>query len=48
VNQLPVVDHGAPVGVLSRDAIVQYLDVRRSLGAENTQSDERNQSSHAV
>jgi Zn-dependent protease len=48
VNQLPVVDHGAPVGVLSRDAIVQYLDVRRSLGAENTQSDERNQLSHAV
>ncbi len=48
VNQLPVVDHGAPVGVLSRDAIVQYLDVRRSLGAENAQSDERNQLSHAV
>jgi Zn-dependent protease/predicted transcriptional regulator len=48
VNQLPVVDHGAPVGILSRDAIVGYLDVRRSLGAENTQSDEHNQLSHAV
>ena len=48
VNQLPVVDHGVPVGILSRDAIVQYLDVRRSLGAENAQSDERNQLSHAV
>lgn len=48
VNQLPVVDHGAPVGILSRDAIIGYLDVRRSLGAENAQSDERNQLSHAV
>ena len=48
VNQLPVVDHGAPVGILSRDAIVRYLEVRGSLGAENAQSDERNQVSHAV
>ena len=48
VNQLPVVDHGTLVGVLSRDAIVGYLDVRRSLGAENAQSDVRDQVSHAV
>jgi Zn-dependent protease/predicted transcriptional regulator len=48
VNQLPVVDHGAPVGVLSRDAIVQYLEVRRSLGTENAQRDAHNQLSHAV
>jgi CBS domain-containing protein len=48
VNQLPVVDHGAPVGILSRDAILQYLEVRRSLGTENAQSDEHNQLSHAA
>jgi len=48
VNQLPVVDHGAPVGVLSRDAIVQYLEVRRSLGVENAQSEAYNQMSRAA
>ena len=32
VNQLPVVQNGAVVGVVSRDAIVHYLEVRRSLG----------------
>ena len=31
VNQLPVVQDGRPVGVLSRDAIMRYLEVRRSL-----------------
>jgi Zn-dependent protease/CBS domain-containing protein len=29
VNQLPVVDNGVPVGILSRDAVLQYLEVRR-------------------
>jgi Zn-dependent protease len=32
VNQLPVVQEGRLVGVLSRDAIVHYLEVRRDLG----------------
>jgi CBS domain-containing protein len=48
VNQLPVVENGAPVGVLSRDAIVQYLEVRRSLGVENAQSDAHDQMSRAA
>ena len=34
VNQLPVVQDDRIVGVLSRDAIVRYLEVRRSLGVE--------------
>jgi CBS domain-containing protein len=48
VNQLPVVENGALVGVLSRDAIVHYLEVRRSLGVENAKSDAHNQLSHAA
>ena len=28
VNQVPVVDNGVLVGILSRDAIVHYLEVR--------------------
>lgn len=32
VNQLPVVQDGRLLGVISRDAIVRYLEVRRSLG----------------
>ena len=48
VNQLPVVDNGALVGVLSRDAIVHYLEVRQSLGVQNAQSEAHNQLSHAV
>ena len=47
-NQLPVIDHGAPVGILSRNAIVGYREVRRSLGVENVPGDECNQVSHAV
>jgi len=35
VNQLPVVQDGRPVGVLSRDAIMRYLEVRRNLGLED-------------
>ncbi len=33
VNQLPVVQNGIPVGTVSRDAIMRYLEVRRSLGS---------------
>jgi CBS domain-containing protein len=32
VNQLPVVQDGRLVGVISRESIVRYLEVRRSLG----------------
>jgi Zn-dependent protease/CBS domain-containing protein len=48
VNQLPVVENGALVGILSRDAIVHYLEVRQSLGVENAKSDAHNQLSHAA
>jgi CBS domain-containing protein len=34
VNQLPVVDNGRLVGMLSRDAIVRYVEIRRGLGLE--------------
>jgi Zn-dependent protease/predicted transcriptional regulator len=34
VNQLPVVQNGVLVGVLSRDAIVRFLEVRRGLGLD--------------
>jgi Zn-dependent protease/CBS domain-containing protein len=43
VNQLPVVQNGALVGILSRDAIVQYLEVRRGLGVDSPKSDAQNQ-----
>ena len=43
VNQLPVVQNGVPVGVVSRDAIVQYLEVRRGLGLDTPKSDDQNQ-----
>ena len=48
VNQLPVVENGALVGILSRDAIVHYMEVRRSLGVENAQSDGHDQKSRAA
>ena len=48
VNQLPVVQNGALVGILTRDAIVHYLEVRRSLGVENAQSDAHNQLSRTA
>lgn len=35
VNQLPVMENGRLVGVLSRDAIMRYLEVRRSLGLKD-------------
>ena len=43
VNQLPVVQNGAPVGIVNRDAIVQYLEVRRGLGLDTPKSDAQNQ-----
>jgi predicted transcriptional regulator len=43
VNQLPVVQNGTPVGIVSRDAIVQYLEVRRGLGIDSPKSDAENQ-----
>ncbi len=39
VNQLPVVQNDALVGIVSRDAIVHYLEVRRSLGVDTSKSD---------
>jgi Zn-dependent protease len=37
INQLPVVQNERLIGVLSRDAIMRYLEIRRSLGLENGQ-----------
>jgi Zn-dependent protease len=37
VNQLPVVEDGRLVGMLSRDAIVRYVEVRRGLGLQAAQ-----------
>jgi Zn-dependent protease/CBS domain-containing protein len=48
VNQLPVVQDGALVGVVSRDAIVHYLEVRRSLGVESSKRDAQNQQSRVA
>ena len=48
VNQLPVVENGALVGILSRDAIVQYLEVRRGLGVDTSKSDAENQLHNAA
>jgi Zn-dependent protease/CBS domain-containing protein len=47
VNQLPVVQNGTLVGVLSRDAIIQYLEVRRSLGVDTSKRDAQHQLPHA-
>lgn len=35
VNQLPVVEDGRVAGVLSRDAVIRYIQVHRSLGLQN-------------
>ncbi len=48
VNQLPVVQNGALVGILSRDAIVQYLEVRRSLGVDTPKNDAQNRFRNAA
>ena len=48
VNQLPVVQNGIPVGIVSRDAIMRYLEVRRSLGSGVTKGDVRKRLSKAA
>src|SRR5260370_28665363 len=48
VNQLPVVQNDALVGIVSRDAIVHYLEVRRCLGVDTSKSDAQNQLHHAA
>ena len=48
VNQLPVVQDGIPVGIVSRDAIMRYLEVRRSLGSGVTKGDDVKQMSKAA
>jgi Zn-dependent protease/CBS domain-containing protein len=48
VNQLPVVQNGTLVGILSRDAIIHYLEVRRGLGIAPTKSDAQNQLPNAA
>jgi CBS domain-containing protein len=34
INQVPVVQDGRLVGVLTRDAIIRTLEIRRSLGLD--------------
>jgi predicted transcriptional regulator len=34
INQLPVVENGVVVGILSRDAILRHLAVRHGLGLD--------------
>jgi CBS domain-containing protein len=48
VNQLPVVQNGIPVGIVSRDAIMRYLEVRRSLGSGTPKGDGGKQPSEAA
>ena len=48
VNQLPVVQNGIPVGIVSRDAIMRYLEVRRSLGSGTPKGDDGKQPSEAA
>ena len=43
VNQLPVVQNGVPVGVVSRDGVMRYLEVRRSLGQGPSADEKRKQ-----
>ncbi|HEX6507174.1 MAG TPA: site-2 protease family protein [Chloroflexota bacterium] len=43
VNQLPVVQNGVPVGVVSRDGVMRYLEVRRSLGQGASRDDSQKQ-----
>jgi len=38
VNQLPVVQDGKLVGVLTRDAIIRSLEIRRSLGLDRNKA----------
>lgn len=36
INQMPVAQDGRVVGMVSRDAIMRYIEVRRSLGMDNS------------
>jgi Zn-dependent protease/CBS domain-containing protein len=37
IHQLPVVEGERPVGIISRETIIRFLEVRRGLGLEETQ-----------
>jgi Zn-dependent protease/predicted transcriptional regulator len=41
VNQLPVVENGRLIGILSRDSIVRFLEIRRGLGLDNAEKEVR-------
>jgi CBS domain-containing protein len=36
MNHLPVVQNGIPVGIVSRDAIMRYLEMRRAALAQGS------------
>jgi len=42
------IQNDALVGIVSRDAIVHYLEVRRSLGVDTSKSDAQNQAHNAA
>ncbi len=46
VNQAPVMRNGQLVGLLSRDAIVRYLDIRQSLGLRQPPTDQETRGPH--
>ncbi len=48
VNQLPVVQDGTLVGILSRDAIIRYLEARRGLGVDTPKRDAQQQFPNAA
>jgi CBS domain-containing protein len=48
VNQLPVVQDGTLVGILSRDAIIRYLEVRHGLGVDTPKRDAQQQFPNAA
>ena len=48
INQLPVVQNSIPVDIVSSDAIVPYLEVRRSLGSGTPKGDDVKQMSKAA
>ena len=48
MNETRSGDIGALVGIVSRDAIVQYLELRRGLGVDTPKSDTQNQFRNAA
>ena len=48
VSQLPVMQNGSLVGLVSRDAIMHYLEVRRSLGPKSSQGHDEEKMSVAA